>query len=179
MVFKLIVALFPLLVISQSRNHNEPPEDNGGVGQQNLINCLAEAVVLESILFKTALDLSTGVRIPEAVEELKTFWGLLPEWFDTCKGIIKAPEGIEGEFPVLDVDIQVTEEGIIIDGQLYTPEEILENTDYDNCLYALEGIIQKLANLKTAIESKDHQKVANLIHYFKGLKQTLLNNCRK
>ncbi|OMJ71447.1 hypothetical protein SteCoe_30355 [Stentor coeruleus] len=178
MVFKLLVVLFPIIIVTQSRNHNANTEDNEP-NQQNLINCLADTVVLESILFNIALDFSTGVKIPEAINQLKTFWDLLPPWFDTCKGIVNTPEGFEGEFPELDMDIQVTEEGIIIDGQLYTPEEILEKTDYNNCLNALEAVVQKIVELKQAIESKDHQKIANLVNYFKGLNQTLINNCRK
>jgi hypothetical protein len=71
----------------------------------------------------------------------------------------------------------IADEGIYINGIHYTPEDVLDKSDSENCMFALYGLTNLLSELKTAIESEDNQMVANIVYSFKGIKDDLKRTC--
>ena len=57
----------------------------------------------------------------------------------------------------------------MIDGKLYTPNQLLESYEFDNCADGVIAACEKACALRQEIENKEYQKVVDLIYSFKAI----------
>lgn len=174
MVVKFLIISLSLLLVS-SESNSEAKGDSNLLNNPSLTNCLTDALVLETILLRISVELSSGIFIPVALKEIKFFWSLLPEWFQVCKGIIKSPEGLQGAFS--DIEIEYTSEGLLIDGKLYTPNDILEDFNFESCIQAVEIAAQRFSEIKAKLDEKAYQEAIDLLFSISKLVESLDEVC--
>lgn len=179
MAFKLFLILLPLLITSQGFSNSGNGSRNTG-SDQNLINCLSESKAFESIIFRTLNSLTSGKNISSFFQILSNYWGFLSSFYTICEGVLTPPEEKEKmkfDFPVVDWKLELIDEVFYINDIDYAQSEILENPDYENCMYAVDGLAMRIYEIKLAIESDEKERVANILYSFKDIKDALKNEC--
>ncbi|OMJ67519.1 hypothetical protein SteCoe_35298 [Stentor coeruleus] len=177
MVSKLFLILLPLLIMSQGFDNSGSVNKNTG-SDQALINCLTDSKVVESIIFRTLDSLASGVYISKSFEYLSKFWGILSRWYTVCgETFSNKPDGIDEEFPIVDWVFSFNNGIFNIDEIDYPQKNVLENREYENCMYAVDGLAKRISEVKSAIELEDRQNVADILYSFKDFKETLKSSC--
>ena len=172
---KLLFLLISLLAVTSESVGRALDSEVDSANDSSLGNCLADALVLEGILLRASAELASGIFIPAAIKELKFFWSLLPEWFAECKGAFKAPDLGEGEFP--EIDIEYTSEGLLIDGSLYTPNEMLEDFQFSSCVEALRTAAIRVGEVRERLAGREYQEAVDLIYSLEALTASLHSTC--
>jgi hypothetical protein len=138
---------------------------------------MTDSKVIESIIFRTLNNLASGVNASNSLDILAKFWGILSKWYIVCESVLASPNGIDSDFPLVDWEIEIDGDVFIIDGVEYAKEQALETPDYENCMYAVNGMAMRISELKVAIELEDKQQVANILYSLKDVVSSLKNEC--
>ena len=166
-----VIVLFLLLSLVHCEKQNSLQDT------ESFVNCLADAIVLEGILLKSAAQLATGIYIPNAVENLKHFWSLLPEWAATCKGIFKAASELEDladleEFPeVSDPVISILRSNLRLSpsGNWEVPTGCIEGFVYS---------AKQVYSIGQHLNSEDYPRAIELMSSLKEVSSKVIQSCQ-
>lgn len=136
----------------------------------DLINCMADALVLEGIVLRAAAELASGFYIPKAIEDLKHFWSLIPEWIDTCKQVFTKPTNYPNSFPEFPDSIYSTLKYHIglIDNELKVPSDCIESFVFS---------IEHVNKIGQALNKNRSQEAGRLLTSLSTIARQVITNC--
>ena len=132
---------------------------------------MADALVLESILLRAAAELASGFYIPKAIEDLKHFWSLVPEWTDTCKEIFSKPSDFPSSFPEFSDSIYSTLKFHIGLQQvgLQIPSDCIEGFVFS---------IEHVYKIGQALSKNESREAGRLLTSIWPIAEQVISNCR-
>jgi hypothetical protein len=185
MAFSCKLVLFILLSFASAREENNLQDMN------SFVNCLADAVVLEGYLLRSAAELATGIFIPSAMKDLKHFWSLLPEWTTTCKGIFSSKSEISEEsqqllaeleqlmsqeFPALtSVDLMKLKTSLMKSGRFKGMEQV--NVPQD-CLEGFLFSVKQVFLVSQALNREEFEEASRIMSSLSFVSSSVLKSCQ-
>lgn len=160
-----------LLLLSFSSSELIVPKANLR-DKNSLVNCITDAIVLESILLKSAAELASGFYIPKAIEDLKHFWSLIPQWTATCKQIFSKPTDLPEAFPEYSESIysSLKFDLKIKNSSIHVPLECIEAF-----LYSANHVYM----IGEALNKNDSEQAGELLSSLSTIALQVITHCRK
>ena len=132
--------------------------------ESNMGTCLADTIVLEGILLRISAELATGILIPKAIQEIKFFLSLIPEWFKQCESFIPHPHSKK------DSSSEESSPVHIGDSEL--------ETRYGDCLSLIEESWNLFENTKDIGVSMNYEALLDLTERVNDIANRVKDMCR-
>lgn len=166
-----VIVLFLLLSLVHCEKQNSLQDT------ESFVNCITDAIVLEGILLRSAAELASGIYIPNAVENLKHFWSLLPEWTATCKGIFKAAAELEDladleEFPELPSSVIA----ILRSNLRHSPSGAVEVPT--ECVEGFVFSAKQVYLIGQHLNSEDYGRASELLLSLRKISTKVIQSCQ-